>query len=96
MKTEFQQKAKVAFLKFSPEHLASLKGAIKEKFDRDGYSIDKWLIKYQDMSETRMLWDLYWLSGWSQRQENRTIVDQYFDAHIQSALRYIVKNWENI
>jgi hypothetical protein len=76
-------------MKFTKEHYESLKEAIKKALDRDGMFMSQWKLKYQDQSETRMLWDLYWLSGWS--NDNRQIVDIYLDSHIQSALRQCAK-----
>jgi hypothetical protein len=76
-------------MKFSAEHYNSLKDAIQKAFDRLGMYSSQWRVKYQDLSETRMLWDMYWLSGWS--QANRAAADCYLDAHITSALRKILK-----
>ena len=38
-------------------------------------------------TETRIIWDIFWLSKWNNKNRNH----KYLDRHISSALRKIVK-----
>ena len=71
-------------MKFTSEHLNSLKQAIEAsnvdlKATAEHY-------KEKGYSETRFLWDIFWASKWS--ENNRDV--PYLDTHITTALRNAV------
>lgn len=76
-------------MKFEKEHFTSLKEAITSKLKLEGITIADYLKAAEGYSETRMLWDLFWFSGWSKLDENRAF--NYLDSHIQTALKQAVK-----
>ena len=76
-------------MKFTKEDYQSLKKAVSEAFAKHGITANGWIESANALkfSETRMLWDLFWLCGWS--KDNRD--NDYLDSHIQTAVKNALK-----
>ena len=85
-------------MKFSKEHLASLKKAICNITLTNGENIlsNNNFINLENeyiennLSHVRFIWDLFWASKWTKVDENRDL--PYIDKHIQTALEAIYKD----
>ncbi|MEP2668932.1 MAG: hypothetical protein ABJH04_08050 [Cyclobacteriaceae bacterium] len=79
-------------MKFTQQDYTNLKTEIVDALTKHGITIHHWVKTASELkySEIRMLWDLYWLSDWHKKDENRN--NDYLDTHITSALRAIVKD----
>lgn len=82
-------------MKFKPNHLASLTECVKEVFSSLGktYTELKAEPEHKDKSETRIVWDIFWASGWSTKFRAHYNEGDYCDSHIQTALKHILKSF---
>jgi hypothetical protein len=80
-------------MKFTSKHLESLKIAIIES----DINIKEMKLKYniEGKSETRFLWDLFWMSKWTKKEHKHYYEGDYNDSHIQTAIKSIVKELTN-
>lgn len=78
-------------MRFTKQDAETLTNSIKIALINKGVDILTLERDYKtlELSETRFLWDLYWLSKWS--ENNRFEASKYNDSHIQTALKNIVK-----
>ena len=80
-------------MKFTYEHLNSLKKAIIES----DINIKEMKLKYnsEGKTETRFLWDLFWISKWTKKEHKHYYEGDYNDSHIQTAMKSITKELTN-
>lgn len=71
-------------MKFQPTHYNSLKECIKQV-------INKPELQRDDKNEVRYLWDLFWASKWTELHRDHYNEGDYYDSHIQTAIKTAVK-----
>lgn len=78
-------------MKFTPEHYQSLKKCVINALSQPGAISTLLNNDCEKQSDTRFLWDIFWLSNWSQIERAHYNDGNYDDSHIQTAMKNIMK-----
>ena len=75
-------------MRFSKEHFEELKEAVRSK--EIDVQATKQNYKEKGLSETRLLWDLFWASGYNMNPNFRE--SDYTDKNIETAMKKVVRD----
>jgi len=78
-------------MKFIEKHFNSLLNCVENALHERRMKISEFKREYNGKSETRFLWDLFWVANWAKYEREHYLEGDYADSHIQTAMKNVVK-----